>query len=255
MPETTHFGFETINAKEKTARVRSVFDTVASRYDLMNDAMSGGLHRLWKQAFVDSLRLRAGQHVCDLAGGTGDIAFLMHEKPAVDITVCDINEAMLREGCRRAIDRNLIPSAAAQAAQQSRLHWLCGNAETLPFASRSFEHCTIAFGIRNVTDIRGALSEIHRILKPGGRFACLEFSHISLPFLRTLYDRYSFEVIPRLGEWIAGDRAAYQYLVESIRQFPEQARFAGMLQDAGLAQVKWRNLSGGVVAIHSGWRI
>lgn len=241
---TTHFGFQTISTEEKAAKVRGVFDSVASRYDIMNDVMSLGMHRLWKRDFVGSLGLRSGMNVLDLAGGTGDIAFLMQRAADVTITVCDINENMLREGRNRAIDRNI-----------TEPEWLCGNAESLPFASASFDRCTIAFGIRNVTDIPAALKEIYRVLKPGGRFACLEFSQPTVPALQPIYERYSFDLIPKFGDWIAKDRESYQYLVESIRRFPNQKRFASMIEEAGFSQVKHRNLTGGVVAIHSGWKI
>jgi demethylmenaquinone methyltransferase / 2-methoxy-6-polyprenyl-1,4-benzoquinol methylase len=242
--KSTHFGFQSVDWNEKTAKVRGVFDSVASKYDLMNDVMSLGLHRLWKRDFVSSLQLKDGQRVLDLAGGTGDIAFLMSRMANLDITVCDINAAMLAQGRDRAIDKNI-----------TDLLWNCGNAETLPFADRSYDRCTIAFGIRNVTDIPAALKEILRVLKPGGRFACLEFSTLTLPMMKPIYDQYSFKAIPQFGQWLTGDRDSYQYLVESIRRFPDQARFAEMIKDAGFSQVKWRNLSGGVVAIHSGWRV
>lgn len=242
--KTTHFGYESVGWDEKTQRVRGVFNSVASRYDVMNDVMSLGMHRLWKRDFAGSLNLQNGMKVLDLAGGTGDIAFLMQRAASIDVTVCDINEMMLREGRDRAIDRNITGP-----------EWLCGNAESLPFADGSFDRCTIAFGIRNVTDIPAALKEIQRVLKPGGRFACLEFSHPTVPVLKPVYERYSFDLIPRFGEWIAKDRESYQYLIESIRQFPNQKRFASMIEAAGLTQVKWRNLTGGIVAIHSGWKI
>lgn len=240
----THFGFETVSPTEKTRRVRGVFDSVASRYDLMNDVMSLGAHRLWKREFVERLALRDGQHILDLAGGTGDIAFLMHQKAAIDLHVCDINAEMLLQGRERAQDRGI-----------HALQWICGNAESLPFAARDFHGCTMAFGIRNVTDIPAALSDIYRVLKPGGFFACLEFSEVKHSVLKPLYERYSFDLIPRFGEWVAGDRESYQYLVESIRQFPNQARFKRMIEAAGFEQVTYRNFSGGIVAMHVGWKL
>jgi len=240
----THFGFESVEWDEKAARVRGVFDSVASRYDIMNDAMSGGMHRLWKGHMVRSLRLRDGMQILDLAGGTGDIAFRMIKQQAVDVVVCDINATMLSEGRNRAIDKSI-----------EGTHWLCGNAECLPLPDATFDACTIAFGIRNVTDIPAALRDIYRILKPGGQFACLEFSHVTNPLLKPAYEWYSFQCIPRMGELITKDRASYQYLIESIRQFPKQETFAQMIRDAGFSQVSYHNLNGGIVALHKGWRI
>ena len=240
----THFGFQSVDWDEKTHRVRGVFDSVASRYDIMNDVMSGGLHRLWKGHMVRSLHLRPDMQVLDLAGGTGDIAFRILKREAVDITVCDINASMLSEGRNRAIDH------AAHGA-----HWLCGDAECLPLPDASFDVCTIAFGIRNVTDIPAALRDIHRVLKPGGQFVCLEFSHVTNPALKPVYDWYSFNCIPRFGQLITHDKASYDYLVESIRQFPKQEAFVQMIRDAGFAQVSYQNMNGGVVAMHKGWRL
>ncbi len=250
MPQsTTHFGFTDVPWNEKQSRVRAVFDGVAASYDRMNDAMSFGMHRLWKREFVNALPLRAGISMLDLAGGTGDIAFRMSERAAekalpIAITLCDINHEMLRVGEARAMDRNW-----------RDLQWVCGNAEKLPMPDGSFDIVTIAFGIRNVTDIPAALREAHRVLKPGGLFACLEFSNVSPALLRKAYDAYSFGVIPHLGKMIAGDRDSYQYLVESIRQFPDRARFAAMLQEAGFAQVSAVPMSAGVVAVHRGWKV
>lgn len=263
---TTHFGFETVEAEEKTRRVRGVFNSVASNYDRMNDVMSLGLHRLWKRDFVSGLRLRAGQQVLDVAGGTGDIAFLMRQSAEVAISLCDINHEMLKVGRQRSIKpssfrtlrphrRNLDPSPASGLALDDALTWVTGNAECLPFPSHHFDCVTIAFGIRNVTDIPAALREMFRVLKVGGQFACLEFSDVQNDVLKPLYDAYSFSLIPRFGEWVAGDKASYQYLVESIRQFPNQVRFAQMLREAGFEQVSYRNLTGGVVAIHKGWKL
>lgn len=240
----THFGFESVDWDEKTRRVRGVFDSVASRYDLMNDVMSAGMHRLWKSQMVRSLHLRPDMQVLDLAGGTGDIAFRILKKESVDITVCDINASMLTEGRNRAID------LAIHGA-----HWLCGNAECLPLPDASFDVCTIAFGIRNVTDILAALRDIHRILKPGGQFVCLEFSQVVNPVLRPVYDWYSFNCIPTFGGLITKDKESYRYLVESIRQFPKQEAFAQMIRDAGFGQVSYHNMNSGIVAMHKGWRI
>lgn len=238
----THFGFEQVDWHEKTQRVRGVFDSVASRYDLMNDVMSAGLHRHWKARFVAALGTQPGKQILDLAGGTGDIAArIAKQHPHSQLTLCDINEQMLRQGQDRMIDQG-----------RHGFDWICGNAEQLPFASDHFDHCTMAFGIRNVTDIPAALREIHRVLKPSGCFYCLEFSTVENPLLKPIYDVYSFSILPRMGEWIAHDRASYQYLAESIRQFPDQERFAAMLREAGFDNVHYQSLSGGIVAIHSG---
>lgn len=242
--DKTHFGYQSVAWEKKTSLVRGVFDSVATSYDRMNDVMSLGVHRLWKREFVSSLSLRTGANILDLAGGTGDIAFAMKRAANADVTVCDINAAMLHEGRNRAFDNQI-----------HGLKWVCGNGECLPFPDRSFDMCTIAFGIRNVTHIPAALSDIYRVLKPGGHFACLEFSSVRNPLLKPMYDTYSFKLIPQFGEWIARDRESYQYLVESIRQFPDQNTFAEMIKDAGFDMVSHRNLSGGIVAIHSGWRI
>ena len=247
---TTHFGFADVAIDKKTARVGAVFDSVAARYDLMNDLMSGGVHRLWKATFVRRLGLRPGAHVLDVAGGTGDIAFRMLDRLDGDgrVTVCDINREMLTVGTARAIDRGLLPAAGT-------LDWVCGNAEALPIADMSVDAYTIAFGLRNVTHIDLALAEARRVLKPGGRFFCLEFSHVVVPVLADLYERYSFAVLPRIGQLVANDRDAYQYLVESIRRFPPQDELLERMAKAGLARTRCENLSGGIVAIHSGWRL
>jgi len=245
-PELTDFGYEQVAPAEKTARVREVFASVAERYDVMNDLMSGGLHRLWKDAMVTWLRPRPGQVHLDLAGGTGDIAFRARRAGGSDVIVCDINAEMLRVGRQRAARRGL---------DDGSLSWLCADAEQLPLADASADAVTCAFGIRNMTHIDRALAEIRRVLRPGGRFVCLEFSRLALPGLGALYDSYSFKVVPRLGRWVAGDEESYRYLVESIRRFPDQERFAGMIAEAGLARIKVQNLSGGVAAMHSAWRI
>ena len=248
--DITHFGFTDVPVGEKTARVGAVFDSVASRYDLMNDLMSGGVHRLWKATFVRRLGLRADAHVLDVAGGTGDIAFRMLDRlgPAGRVTVCDINREMLGVGATRAIDRGYLPAAG-------RLAWVCGNAEALPVADMSVDTYTIAFGLRNVTRIDAALAEARRVLKPGGRFFCIEFSRVVVPLLGELYERYSFHVLPRIGQVVAQDRDAYQYLVESIRRFPPQDELVARMDAAGLARARYENLTGGIVAIHSGWRL
>jgi demethylmenaquinone methyltransferase / 2-methoxy-6-polyprenyl-1,4-benzoquinol methylase len=237
--ETTHFGYSEVPVAEKAGRVRAVFDSVAGRYDLMNDLMSAGVHRLWKRSFVHEAAPREGEAFLDLAGGTGDIAFALSDAGAC-VRVCDITEAMLRQGRARALLR--------------RLDWVAGDAMALPFASARFDAATIAFGLRNVTDPDAALREIRRVLKPGGRFLCLEFSRVALPLLDKLYDAYSFSILPRLGQWVAGDADSYRYLAESIRRFPPQAELARRMTQAGFSRARWRNLSGGIVAIHSGWR-
>lgn len=252
MPTTTHFGFKTVAEDEKASLVRGVFDSVASRYDVMNDLMSAGLHRLWKNDMVSWLHPRDGMRILDVAGGTGDIAFRILKKsppPAegrgIRVTICDINAAMLQEGRNRAIDRNILQG----------IDWICGNAEALPVPDNHFDAYTIAFGIRNVTHIDAALREAHRVLKIGGRFLCLEFSHLAHAWMRKYYDAYSFHVIPHIGQWVTGSGDPYRYLVESIRQFPSQETFAKTIEDAGFSNVQWRNLTQGVVAIHSARKI
>ncbi|HEX2525124.1 MAG TPA: bifunctional demethylmenaquinone methyltransferase/2-methoxy-6-polyprenyl-1,4-benzoquinol methylase UbiE [Geminicoccus sp.] len=241
------FGFQPVDPAEKAGKVRQVFDRVAGRYDLMNDLMSAGVHRLWKNALVDWLAPRRGIRHLDVAGGTGDVAFRIADRVGgeADITICDINHAMLEVGRDRAIDRGLVRG----------LSWVTGDAMALPMPDRSFDSYTIAFGIRNVTHIDQALSEAFRVLKPGGRFLCLEFSRLVIPQLRSAYDRYSMGVIPVMGRLVANDAESYRYLVESIRRFPDQKKFAGMIEKAGFDLVKVRNLSGGIAAIHSGWRL
>ncbi len=243
-PETTHFGFRTVDLDEKASLVRDVFESVATRYDLMNDLMSWGIHRLWKRLFIDWLRPHAGMRLLDVGGGTGDIAFGFLQRGGGSVTVCDINSEMLAVGRRRAIDRGLL----------NGLVWTCGNAERLPVPDAGFDAYTTAFCLRNVTDIPAALREAHRAVKPGGRFMCLEFSEVVLPLLDRIYDTYSFRVLPAIGERVAGNREAYQYLAESIRRFPSQDRFAAMIAEAGFSRVEYRNLSGGIAAMHSGWR-
>ena len=248
MPGTVDFGDRRVAAEDKRDLVDAVFHRVARRYDLMNDLMSGGLHRLWKAALLDWLAPpRHGPfHLVDVAGGTGDVAFglLRRAGPGAMAVVCDINAAMLQVGRDRAGGRHA-----------GRLAFVQGNAETLPFRDRAFDAYTIAFGIRNVTCMDAALAEAYRVLRPGGRFLCLEFSEVQVPILDLLYDLYSFNAIPVLGQVVAGDAEPYRYLVESIRRFPNQPRFKQMIEDAGFGRVTYRNLSGGIAAIHSGWRI
>ena len=243
----TDFGFREVGEEEKTRLVREVFDHVAGRYDLMNDLMSGGIHRRWKAELIDRLKPRPGEILLDLAGGTGDIArrFLGRAGQSGQVIICDITESMVAAGRDRALDDGIL----------SGITWTVGNAEELPIADASIYCCTISFGLRNVTRKQLALDEARRVLKPGGRFFCLEFSHVEAPLLRRAYDLYSFAVLPRLGAVIARDRDAYQYLVESIRRFPPQAELAAMMRGAGFEQVSWRNLSGGIAAIHVGWRL
>ena len=240
------FGFESVPRDRKAGLVRAVFDNVAPRYDLMNDLMSFGVHRLWKAAFVDWLRPHDGMRLLDVAGGTGDIALrCLTRAPGIAVTICDISQAMLDTGRRRAVDRGILAG----------IDWVAGDAEALPVDDRSVDAYTIAFGLRNVTDIDAALAEARRVLCPGGRFLCLEFSRVSMPWLESLYDAYSFRWLPELGARITGDRAAYRYLVESIRRFPPQDELAARMKAAGLDLVSYRNLSGGIAAIHSAWRV
>ncbi len=246
----TTFGFRDVAEGDRQGLVNEVFSGVAERYDLMNDLMSGGLHRLWKDDFVVRLNPPRGAapfKLIDVAGGTADIALkaLAAGGPGVEAVVCDISPEMLAVGKRKI----------AEAGLAERIATVVGNAETLPFADGSFDAYTIAFGIRNVTHIDRALAEAYRVLRPGGRFLCLEFSHVDVPILDKLYDFHSFEVIPRLGAIAAGAAEPYRYLVESIRNFPNQKTFAAMISAAGFARVEFRNLTGGVAAIHSGWRI
>jgi len=244
--KTTHFGYQTVPEAEKAGMVHGVFSRVASRYDLMNDLMSAGIHRLWKDAMMDWLAPREGQYLLDVAGGTGDIAFrFLARAPAARATVLDMTEPMLSEGRHRA--------EAAQMAD--RLDWIVGDAMALPFEANTFDVYTISFGIRNVTRIGDVLSEAFRVLRPGGRLMVLEFSQLPNPALQWAYDRYSFNVIPLLGQIVTNDRASYQYLVESIRRFPDQESFAAMIRHAGFGQVKYRNLTLGVAALHSGWKL
>jgi demethylmenaquinone methyltransferase/2-methoxy-6-polyprenyl-1,4-benzoquinol methylase len=246
----THFGFRTVGLDDKQAMVDDVFGKVAPRYDLMNDLMSGGLHRVWKDILVTTLNPPRNERpftVLDVAGGTGDVAFRIAAAggAGTQVTVCDINPEMLSVGHARAARRGL----------DGVVTFIEGNAESLPFPDRSFDACTVAFGIRNVPRIDVALAEFHRVLRPGGRLLCLEFSTVDVPGLDAIYDFYSFNIIPALGRMVAGDADAYRYLVESIRRFPKPKAFAGMIAAAGFRRVTWRVLTGGVVALHSGWRL
>ncbi|KAL2338173.1 hypothetical protein Fmac_012619 [Flemingia macrophylla] len=261
----TSFGYKRVNEEEKARMVGDVFTSVASNYDSMNDLMSVGLHRLWKDRLVSKLNPFLGMKHLDVAGGTGDVAFRILEnihrikvrgvegafketlEAETRIYVCDINPNMLNVGKQRASEKGF--------GEDGSLVWAEGNAESLSFENDSMDGYTIAFGIRNVTHIEKVLSEAYRVLKPGGRFLCLELSHVGIPIFKDLYDYYSFSVIPYMGELVAGDRKSYQYLVESIRRFPTQEKFASMIVDAGFQKVEFENLVGGVVAIHSGLKI
>ena len=244
--KSTHFGFDEIPESEKAGRVRGIFGSVAGKYDVMNDAMSLGIHRLWKDAMMDWLAPRAGQRLLDVAGGTGDIAFRFLDRAGHGhATVLDLTEAMLIEGRRRA---------EAEAMAQN-LDWVVGDAMGLPFTDNSFDVYTISFGIRNVTRPQAALDEAFRVLRPGGRLMVLEFSQIPSEMLQWVYDLYSFHIIPRLGQVIAGDRDSYQYLVESIRRFPDQETFLEMVRTAGFENARYRNLSLGIACLHSGWKL
>lgn len=246
---TTHFGFKTLQLAQKQGKVDEVFHSVAHRYDAMNDAMSLGLHRAWKDAMISKLRPSKTRpfHMLDVAGGTGDIAFraLKSGGPQTHVTVLDINGSMLNVGRERSQAKNL----------SSQLDFVEANAEALPFEDNSFDAYTIAFGIRNVPRIDKALSEAHRVLKRGGHFLCLEFSHVDVPVLDKIYDAYSFRFIPRLGEWIAGDHDSYQYLVESIRRFPSPHAFEVLIKNAGFKHISHQLMTAGIVALHSAWKI
>ena len=243
---TTHFGYSEVPEDKKAGLVHGVFSRVAGRYDLMNDLMSGGVHRIWKDAMMDWLAPRPGQRLLDVAGGTGDIAlrFLRRAKGTTAV-VCDLTAPMLDEGRRRAETAHL----------SDRVDWVVGDAMALPFPDASFDAYAISFGIRNVTLPEKALEEAFRVLKVGGRLMVLEFSQVPNPMLQRAYDAYSFNVIPRMGEVVAKDRESYRYLVESIRRFPDQETFAGMIRQAGFGQVRYRNLSMGIAALHSGWKL
>ena len=248
--DETHFGKQTVPLADKQGLVDGVFHSVARRYDLMNDLMSGGLHRAWKDALVTAVNPPRSDKefaVLDLAGGTGDVAFRVAEAggPGTRVAVCDINAEMLSVGRERAAERG----------HDNAVTFEQGNAEELPYADRSFDCVTIAFGIRNVPLIERALAEAHRVLRIGGRFLCLEFSSVDVPGIDSLYELYSFQVIPRIGEVVTGDREAYQYLVESIRKFPKPPAFARMIEAAGFRRVSFTPMTAGVVALHSGWKL
>lgn len=248
--DTTHFGYRDVPLDDKQGMVNDVFHSVARRYDLMNDLMSGGMHRAWKSVMINALNPPRGDapfKLLDVAGGTGDIAFRAAEAAGYGFhaTVCDINSDMLAVGRERALSRRL----------DDRVEFIEGNAEKLAFADRAFDAYTIAFGIRNVPRIDLALAEAYRVLKPGSRFLCLEFSHVDVPGLKAIYDTFSFKVIPQIGKVVTGDAESYQYLVESIRQFPKPAVFSEMIRSAGFSRVTHQPLSGGIVALHSGWRL
>ncbi|MEW6766608.1 MAG: bifunctional demethylmenaquinone methyltransferase/2-methoxy-6-polyprenyl-1,4-benzoquinol methylase UbiE [Pseudomonadota bacterium] len=248
--ETTHFGFKDVDLKQKQSLVNDVFHSVARRYDLMNDLMSAGMHRAWKDAMIVALnppRSNAPFALLDVAGGTGDISFRAAKASGSGFhaTVCDINGDMLAVGRERAITKHL----------EHQVDFVEGNAEQLAFADRRFDAYTIAFGIRNVPRIPMALSEAYRVLKPGSRFLCLEFSSVDVPGLDKIYDTFSFNVIPQLGKAVTGDAESYRYLVESIRKFPKPNVFADMIRAAGFSRIKYDIMSGGIVALHSGWRL
>ncbi|WP_412564966.1 bifunctional demethylmenaquinone methyltransferase/2-methoxy-6-polyprenyl-1,4-benzoquinol methylase UbiE [Thalassobius sp. MITS945101] len=243
---TTHFGFETVPESEKAGRVQGVFGSVASKYDVMNDAMSMGIHRIWKDAMMDWIAPRPGTKLLDVAGGTGDISFRYLKRAGHGhATVCDLTEPMLVEGRKRA--------EAAQMADS--LDWVTGDAMALPFPDNTFDTYTVSFGIRNVTRPQEALNEAYRVLKPGGRLMVLEFSQIPNDMMQKAYDLYSFNVIPKMGQVIANDADSYQYLVESIRKFPDQETFLNMVKQAGFENAKYRNLTMGIACLHSGWKI
>lgn len=243
MSETVSFGYEEVSPEEKAERVSSVFSSVARKYDVMNDAMSVGMHRLWKDRFVRRVKPREGEAILDMAGGTGDIAFRMAARGAT-VTVSDINQDMLDVGVERAMERGI-----------DGLVWSRQNAEELSFPDRFFNAYTIAFGIRNVTHIDQALSEAYRVLRYGGRFFCLEFSTVEWPGLKEVYDAYSHHLVPKMGQAIAGDADSYRYLIESIRKFPPMPQFQQMIRDAGFVHTKVEPILGGLVAIHSGWKV
>ena len=244
--KTTHFGYQDVPEADKAGMVHGVFTNVASKYDIMNDVMSGGVHRIWKDAMMDWLAPRSGQRLLDVAGGTGDIAFrFLKRAGAAEAVVLDMTESMLIEGRKRA----------EAEALSTQLEWIVGDAMALPFEDNSFDVYTISFGIRNVTRVPDALAEAYRVLRPGGRLMVLEFSQLPNPAMQKAYDLYSFNVIPRMGQLVAGDSESYQYLVESIRKFPDQDTFAGMIRNAGFDNVSYRNMTFGVAALHAGWKI
>ncbi len=237
------FGFQKVSPEERTHRVRGVFDSVASKYDLMNDLMSLGIHRHWKNDLISQLPVKAHHKILDVAGGTGDIPLKILEKYPhlnLNITVCDLTPNMLEVGRDRAIDRSLVRN----------IEWICGNAESLPIPDNTYDIYTISFGLRNVTNLNAAINEAYRVLKPGGHFFCLEFSKVQLPILEKLYEGYSFNILPILGEYVAQDKDSYQYLVESIRKFPSQKELSDLLKNSNFQEVRWQNFIAGVSSIH-----
>ena len=242
---TTHFGFQNVPIERKNALVRDVFNSVAPNYDLMNDLMSFGIHRLWKSSLLDWLGPHPKKVLLDVAGGTGDIAARYRSRGGGKVFVCDINQSMLEAG-KEKIEKK---------SGSENIEWICGDAESLPVSDRSVDAYTIAFGLRNVTSIPNALREARRVLRPGGRFLCLEFSKPAIAFINPIYDAYSFKILPEIGDFVANDRNAYKYLVESIRKFPDQIDLEQHINSAGLEKSSYRNLSGGIAAIHSAWRL
>ena len=242
----TDFGFSRVKSKDKSNLVKKIFENVSGRYDLMNDFMSLGIHRVWKKSMLDWLAPRRGQSLIDVAGGTGDIAFnfIKRAKTGANATILDLTESMMIEGKKKTID---LP-------EESQINWVCGDAMRMPFSDRTFDVYTISFGIRNVTNISKTLSEAYRVLKPGGRLMILEFSSVNNDLISWIYDKYSFNIIPKLGEFVSNDRESYQYLVESIRKFPNQEKFSEMIIHEGFRKVKYRDLTFGIAALHSAWK-
>ena len=242
----TDFGFSRVKSKDKSNLVKKIFENVSGRYDLMNDFMSLGIHRVWKKSMLDWLAPRRGQSLIDVAGGTGDIAFnfIKRAKTGANATILDLTESMMIEGKKKTID---LP-------EESQINWVCGDAMRMPFSNSTFDVYTISFGIRNVTNIAKTLSEAYRVLKPGGRLMILEFSSVNNDLISWIYDKYSFNIIPKLGEFVSNDRESYQYLVESIRKFPNQEKFSEMIINEGFRKVKYRDLTFGIAALHSAWK-
>ncbi len=242
----TDFGFSRVKSKDKSNLVKKIFENVSGRYDLMNDFMSLGIHRVWKKSMLDWLAPRRGQSLIDVAGGTGDIAFnfIKRAKTGANATIFDLTESMMIEGKKKTID---LP-------EESQINWVCGDAMRMPFSDSTFDVYTISFGIRNVTNISKTLSEAYRVLKPGGRLMILEFSSVNNDLISWIYDKYSFNIIPKLGEFVSNDRESYQYLVESIRKFPNQEKFSEMIINEGFRKVKYRDLTFGIAALHSAWK-
>ena len=242
----TDFGFSRVKSKDKSNLVKKIFENVSDRYDLMNDFMSLGIHRVWKKSMLDWLAPRRGQSLIDVAGGTGDISFnfIKRAKTGANATILDLTESMMIEGKKKTID---LP-------EESQINWVCGDAMRMPFSDSTFDVYTISFGIRNVTNISKTLSEAYRVLKPGGRLMILEFSSVNNDLISWIYDKYSFNIIPKLGEFVSNDRESYQYLVESIRKFPNQEKFSEMIINEGFRKVKYRDLTFGIAALHSAWK-